>query len=156
MYLANAIAVTRELKAALACEVENAQEQRQVLKSFDGERLFEMAMQRERFNVRASSLQGRLAEALALAGKALQLPSVTLEALVVASPQEGQKLAAELAEIRALASALSELDLLNQLLAEKALSCVKAYTQQLQPTVTAYDRRGFNPPQVTSTRSQRI
>lgn len=156
MHLANAIAVTRELKAALATEVENARAQRQVLRTFDGEKLFDMAVQRERFNTRASMLQARLAEALAQAGRAYQLPSVTLEALLAASPEEGEKLALELAEIRSLAAALAELDALNRVLADKALSCVRAYTQSLQPTVTAYDRRGLNAPSVPSSRSQRI
>jgi hypothetical protein len=47
-----------------------------------------------------------------------------------------------LAEVRALAGALQEIDRLNLALAGRALACVRGYVEALQPKPRAYDRRG--------------
>lgn len=156
MPLEKAIAVTLKLKAALAAEVSNARAQRELFHSFDGERLLEMAVQRENFNHQTAHLQQQLAEALAESGRQFRLATVTLDALTSVSPEEGGRLREELGQIRALAATLSELDQMNQHLAERALSCVRAYTQYVQPAVTAYDKRGLHALQASSTRSQRL
>jgi hypothetical protein len=56
--------------------------------------------------------------------------------------REGRPLAEALAEVRALASALHELDALNRLLSERALLCVRGYLDAVAPPVSAYDRYG--------------
>ena len=51
-------------------------------------------------------------------------------------------MSALLAEVRALAKTLSELDALNRMLSQRALSYVRAHLAVLSPKPAAYDRRG--------------
>ncbi len=67
---------------------------------------------------------------------------MTLAALAAQSPSEAAALSRALADVRALASALAELDRLNLLVAGRAMACVQAYLNALQPVPSAYDRRG--------------
>src|SRR5438552_3397597 len=68
--------------------------------------------------------------------------AVTLEALQSRLPVEGKRMSGLLAEVRALAAALAELDELNRMLGQRALSYVRAHLAVLSPKPAAYDRRG--------------
>jgi hypothetical protein len=140
--LADAVAAARELRDALAAEVEQAREERNLLKRMDARRLFERASRRVTFNAEVMGLEQRLAAALSQAGRQLGLGEVTLAALERRLPAEAGLLSRVFGEIRALGSALRELDQLNLFLVGRALSCVRGYVNALSPTPSAYDRRG--------------
>jgi hypothetical protein len=144
--------------------VERARSERQALKSLDSDRIFAGAAARSSFNASVAALEARLAGALARAvrspahpepfdsgpasprsGQAESKDEVTLERLAARAPGETASLSRVLADVRALAGALAELDRLNLLLAGRAMACVQAYLTALQPAPTAYDRRGARP-----------
>ncbi len=163
--LEEALAITIELRRVLESEVERARAERQALKSLDSDRIFAGAAARSSFNASVAELESRLAGALARAaglcagppepfgsfpagpraGQAESKDEVTLERLAERAPGETASLSRVLADVRALAGALAELDRLNLLLAGRAMACVQAYLTALQPAPTAYDRRGARP-----------
>lgn len=143
--LSEALSTAAALKRALEGEVERARREREVLRTLDSDRLFASAAARAGFNAEVARLEGRLAGALARAAGALGLSEVTLERLRVKAPEGAEALAAILADVRALAGALAELDRLNLMLAGKALACVQGYLTAIAPAPTAYDRRGARP-----------
>lgn len=150
--LEEALAITVELRRVLESEVERARAERQALKSLDSDRIFAGAAARASFNFAVAELESRLAGALARAmGLDVAGPppaeskEVTLERLAQRAPGETATLSRVLADVRALAGALAELDRLNLLLAGRAMACVQAYLTALQPAPTAYDRRGARP-----------
>jgi len=130
------------LRCALEAEVERARREREALRTLDSDRIFAGAAARAAFNGHVADLQERLAKALARAAGALGAPEVTLARLAERAPAETAALSRTLADVRALAGALAELDRLNLMLAGRALACVQGYLTALQPPAAAYDRRG--------------
>ncbi len=141
--LERAIAVTKQLRAALAAEVEGARNERKLLKSLDARALFARATERATFNAYVARLERELADALAAVAHSCHLGEVTLSRLAEKAPEETAGLARALDDVRALAAALKELDQLNVFLASRALACVRGYVSAVSPAPTAYDRRGL-------------
>ena len=142
MSLSQALDIALKLKAALATEVARSQEARSVLKTLDTPALLAQASLREGFNQHSTWLTAELARCLGEFAAQNGKSDVTLEQVRALAPFEGEQLTGVFAEIRALSRALSELDEVNQQLAEKALSVVKAYVTHLAPRPSAYTRRG--------------
>jgi hypothetical protein len=141
--LERAIELTESIRAGLAAEVNHAREERVLIREMDADGLNESARKRAEFNQKTSLLMTGLGDALGRAGVELGLPAgVTLEELQVRVPVEGKRMSALLAEVRALAAALAELDELNRMLGQRALSYVRAHLAVLSPKPAAYDRRG--------------
>ena len=141
--LEEALAIALELRRVLELEVERARREREVLRTLDSDRLFASAAARAGFNAEVASLESALAGALARAAGSMGLSEVTLQRLAVQAPRGADQLSGALADIRALAGALAELDRLNLMLAGKALACVQGYLTALDPAPSAYDRRGI-------------
>lgn len=140
--LEEALATAHELRRALELEVERAQREREVLRTLDSDRLFAGAAARAGFNAEVARLETALAAALTKAAGALGLSDVSLQRLSLKAPAAAAELSRILADIRALAGALAELDRLNLMLAGRALACVQGYLTALNPSPSAYDRRG--------------
>jgi hypothetical protein len=140
--LEEALATTVELRRVLEAEVERSRAEREALKSLDSDRIFAGAAARAAFNADVAQLESQLAAALGRAAGRIGSAEVTLTALATLSPSETAALSRALADVRALASALAELDRLNLLVAGRAMACVQAYLNALQPVPSAYDRRG--------------
>jgi hypothetical protein len=143
MVLDEAVRAASELRDALAAEVGLAREERSLFRSLDARALLGRASARADFQARVARLEDRLREALAAAGGRLGLDEVTLSTLAAREPSGAASLSRVLGEVRALASALAELDRLNQFLAARALRVVRGYVDALSPTPSAYDRRGL-------------
>ncbi len=155
MNLDAAISLSLSLKDALAAEVRRSRESRAVLKQMKIDALLEQAAERDAFNQRSAYLSDTLAHALADVARARGVEDVTLDQLNAWYPFEGAQLSAVFAEIRGLTSALKELDLFNQTLADRALTFVRAYVGHLAPRPTAYGRRGAPSTSESSTHSER-
>jgi len=140
--LQDALAIARTLGEALAAEIERTRRAQGALARLDAEQLFAYAAGRDAFHGTTAALEGRLAEALARAGREWGLTEVTLGALEARSPADGRALSQAFAEIRRLSAGLDELNRLHKALLERSVHCVGAYLSQLQPRVQAYDRRG--------------
>jgi len=140
--LERAIGLTETIRDALAAEISVAREERVLIRNMDADALNGRAQTRAEFNDKTAGLMAQLGDVLGSAGQDLGLPSVTLDALQASAPQAGRHMAALLAEVRSLAAALSELDALNRLLGQRALSYVRAHLAVLSPKPAAYDRRG--------------
>ena len=141
--LEESLAITVELRRVLEAEVERSRAEREALKSLDSDRIFAGAAARASFNAQVSDLESQLAAALARAAGRIGATDVTLAKLAERVPGETAALSRVLADVRALAGALAELDRLNLMLAGRALACVQSYLTALQPPVSAYDRRGL-------------
>ena len=89
--------------------------------------LFARAAKRNDFNIRTAGLQQRLAAELGEVAQGFGMTEVTLDGLQSRAPGLGQRMSAVLAEVRALASALAELDGLNKVLGQETLSYVRAH-----------------------------
>lgn len=142
MDLENALETAGRLRDALAAEVENSRGERQLLRGLDTAGLFARAAQRTSFLADVARLERELAVSLARAVGTLGLTEVTLARLRELAPLQGQALTDIMADVRALAGALREIDRLNLQLAGRALACVRGYVDALQPKPRAYDRRG--------------
>lgn len=140
--LERAIHTTEEIRDALAAEIHTAREERVLIRSMNIDGLFDRAAKRNDFNVRTAALQQRLAAELGEVAQEYGLDSVTLDGLKARAPGSGQRMSSVLAEVRSLAAALAELDGLNKLLGQRALSYVRAHLSVLSPRPAAYDRRG--------------
>jgi len=143
--LERAIGRAEQIRDALAAEVARSREQRVLIRNMDADGLVKRAAERAQFNQLTAALQQVLGEALGEAGHALGLREITLEAISFRAPAQGARLGAVLGEVRALASALAELDGLNRMLGQRALSYVRAHLTVLSPKPAAYDRRGGAP-----------
>ena len=138
-----ALTVTESIRAGLAAEVALAREERVFIRQMDAEALNHRAQKRAEFNDKTSRAMAELGTALGAAATELGLSSgVTLEALQAKSPAFGKRMSALLAEVRSLAAALAELDAMNRMLGQRALSYVRAHLAVLSPKPAAYDRRG--------------
>jgi hypothetical protein len=148
--LERAINTTEEIREALAAEIVIAREERVLIRNMDVDGLFDRATKRQDFNARTAGLQQRLAAELGEVARGFGMEQVTLDGLKAHAPDLGQRMSSVLAEVRALASALAELDGLNKVLGQRALSYVRAHLAVLSPRPAAYDRRGGS---ATATRS---
>lgn len=87
-------------------------------------------------------MQDELGAALVAAASVLGVDRVSLDILYASGIHAASKVAQALSELRASAQALQEIDVLNQLLARRALACVRGYLSALAPQAAAYDRYG--------------
>jgi len=140
--LARAIELTEGIRASLEAEVAVAREERVLIRRMDADGLNARAAKRAEFNTRTGGLMVSLGRTLAAAANELGLGEVTMDALQASAPVEGRRMAALLTEVRVLAKTLSELDALNRMLSQRALSYVRAHLAVLSPKPAAYDRRG--------------
>jgi hypothetical protein len=83
-----------------------------------------------------------LGAALVGAANVLGVDRVTLDVLHTSGLHDASKVAQALSELRASAQALQEIDSLNQILARRALACVRGYLSALSPRADVYDRHG--------------
>src|SRR3954470_18648658 len=111
--LFRAIELTEEIRASLEAEVAVAREERVLIRRMDSDGLMSRATKRAEFNTRTAALMVSLGQTLGAAAGELGLTEVTMDALQAQAPVEGRKLAALLAEVRALAEKLAQLDALN-------------------------------------------
>ena len=144
--LDHAAQILDHLRAMLEAELVQARGQRLLIRALDTQGLFERARQRSVFNAQLAQLERALGEALEAAGHALGLSQVTLVDLRKAVPEASQRLDACIADVRALASALREIDAVNLKLGGRALSRVRGYLAAPAPRTVAYDRRGASRP----------
>jgi hypothetical protein len=143
MVLDEAVRAAQELRDALAAQVEEARGERTLFRTLDAPALLARAMARSEFNSRVGRLEGALRTALTSAAERLGVAEVTVAAFASREPRGALALSRALGEIRSLASALAELDRLNQFLARRALRVVQGYVDAIAPAPSAYDRRGF-------------
>lgn len=144
--LERAIKTTEEIRDALAAEIVIAREERVLIRNMDVDAMFLRAAKRVEFNERTALLQQDLAVELAEIARSFGLADITLEGLKTRAPEPGHRMANVLAEVRSLAAALAELDGLNKMLGQRALSYVRAHLAVLCPKPSAYDRRGGSAP----------
>lgn len=154
--LEQAIKTTERLRDDLLAEVERAREERTLIRQMDVPALNERAALRGRFNQTSVELQQVLARQLKAAGDALGLTEITLDGIAARSPRLGSRLSEVLAEVRALAAGLAELDALNRLLGQRTLSYIRAHLAVLNPKPTAYDRRGGAPASLSASTLVRV
>ena len=140
--LAHAIELTEQIRASLEGEVAVARQERVLIRRMDSDGLNARAAKRAEFNTRTAGLMVSLGQTLGSAALALGVTEMTMDALLSHAPVEGRKMTKLLAEVRALAAKLSELDALNRMLSQRALSYVRAHLAVLSPKPAAYDRRG--------------
>lgn len=140
--LEEALAITVELRRVLEAEVERSRTERETLRSLDSDRIFAGAAARAAFNAEVGELEARLSATLAGVAGRIGASEATLARLAERAPRETAALSRVLADVRALAGALAELDRLNLMLAGRAMACVQSYLTALQPPATAYDRHG--------------
>lgn len=140
--LEHALDVATRMREALQAELEKAREQRVLVRKLDVQGLFERARQRGELNVRLAQMQASLSEALAESAGVLGVERVTQDLLHTSGIAGARRLAQALSELRASAQALQEIDAFNQVLARRALVCVRGYLSALSPRAGVYDRRG--------------
>jgi hypothetical protein len=146
--LEQAVSALDQLREVLQVEVENARQERQILRTLDARAIFARASERTAFVAQAARLEQQAASALGVVARALQLDEVSLARLRQKVPAEAIGLARVLDDIQALAGALQEIDRLNLFLGNRALTCVRGYVTAVSPLPAAYDRRGaFAAPQ---------
>jgi hypothetical protein len=154
--LERAIATTEEIRDGLAAEIGVARDERVLIRNMDIDALFARAVKRNDFNLRTAGLQQRLALELGQVAEGFAMSEVTLDGLQARAPELGRRMSAVLAEVRALAAALAELDGLNKVLGQRALSYVRAHLSVLSPRPSAYDRRGGSSSAPRSTTTVRV
>ena len=142
-HLENAIAITILIRDALRAEVERARAERALIRAMDVDGLLRRAAARAEWNNLVNQRQAQLSAELGLAAGVFGLTEVTIDGLRSVASEITERLAEVFAEVRALASALAELDDLNRTLGQRALSFVRAYLGALSPRPAAYDRRGL-------------
>src|SRR6266511_6452024 len=129
--LEHALDVATGMRKALQAELEKAREQRVLVRKLDVQGLFERARQRGELNVKLAQLQNALAEALGESAHVLGIERVTIELLNASCIPSAQRVAQALSELRASAQALQEIDSFNQVLAKRALGCVRGFLSAL-------------------------
>jgi hypothetical protein len=140
--LEHALDVATRMRQALQAELEAAREQRVLVRKLDVQGLFERARRRGEFNVKLAQMQDDLGAALVATGNVLGVDKVSLDILHTSGIHAARKVAQALSELRATAQALQEIDALNQVLARRALACVRGYISALSPRADVYDRFG--------------
>jgi hypothetical protein len=142
--LERAIETTTQIRDALAAEIAVARDERVIIRNMDVDGLNARATKRAVFNQTTAGLMRTLAVQLKEVGLAFGLAEITIDNLKQQAPALGELISTRLAEVRALAAALHELDNLNRLLGQRALSYIRAHLSILSPKPAAYDRRGAN------------
>jgi hypothetical protein len=140
--LEQALDVATRMREALQAELGEARAQRVLVRELDVQGLFERARRRGEFNVKLAQLQDALGTALSATAAELGVERVSLDVLHTSGLQAASKVAQALSELRASAQALQEIDALNQVLAKRALACVRGYLSALSPRADVYDRYG--------------
>lgn len=140
--LEHALDLATLMRQALQAELDEAREQRILVRKLDVQGLFERARKRGEFNVKLSQMQDALGAALAGAASVLGVERVTLDLLRTSGIHAASRVAQALSELRASAQALQEIDALNQVLGRRALACVRGYISALSPRADVYDRHG--------------
>jgi hypothetical protein len=140
--LEQALDVATRMREALQAELGEARAQRVLVRELNVQGLFERARRRGEFNVKLAQLQDALGAALSSTAAELGVERVSLDVLHTSGLQAASKVAQALSELRASAQALQEIDALNQVLAKRALSCVRGYLSALSPRADVYDRYG--------------
>lgn len=134
--------VATRMRDALQAELDQAREQRVLVRQLDVQGLFDRARQRGEFNVRLAQLQDALGLALAASAVEFGVEKLSLDVLHTSGLALAQQVAQALSEVRASAQALQEIDSLNQVLSRRALACVRGYLSALSPRANTYDRHG--------------
>jgi hypothetical protein len=137
-----ALDVATRMREALQAELGKAREQRVLVRKLDVQGLFERARQRGELNVKLAQMQDALSVALGEAARVLGVERVTIDALQSSGIGQARRVAQALSELRASAQALQEIDLFNQVLAKRALACVRGFVSALTPRAGVYDRYG--------------
>ena len=140
--LEHALDVATRMRQALQAELEEAREQRVLVRKLDVQGLLERARRRGEFNVRLSQMQDELGAVLVATASLLGVDRVSLDVLRTSGILAASKVAQALSELRASAQALQEIDSLNQVLARRAMACVRGYISALSPRADVYDRYG--------------
>ncbi len=140
--LEQALDVASRMRDALQAELVEARQQRVLVRQLDVQGLFERARRRGEFNVRLAESQNVLGLALGESAAELGIERVTTDSLQASGHGLAKKLAEVLSELRASAQALQEIDGMNQIVAKRALACVRGYLSALSPRASVYDRRG--------------
>ncbi|HEX7506597.1 MAG TPA: flagellar export chaperone FlgN [Polyangia bacterium] len=140
--LEHALDVATRMRQTLQAELDEAREQRVLVRKLDVQGLFERARRRGEFNVKLSQMQDALGVALIATASVLGVDRVSLDILRTSGIYAASKVAQALSELRATAQALQEIDALNQVLAKRALACVRGYISALSPRADVYDRYG--------------
>lgn len=143
MVLDEAVRAAEELRDALAAQVEEARGERALFRTLDAPALLARAAARSEFNGKVIRLEGVLREAMASAAERLGLADSTVAAFASREPRGAAAFSRAIGEVRSLASAMAELDRLNQFLARRALRVVQGYVNAIAPSPSAYDRRGL-------------
>lgn len=154
--LEHALDVTNRMRDAFQAELQEARQQRVLIRQLDVQGLFERARRRGEFNVRLAQLQDDLGCALGASAEELGVERVTTDILYTSGIAAAGKLAEGLSELRASAQALQEIDGMNQVLAKRALSCVRGYLAAMSPQASVYDRHGAVNTQTTSSLARQV
>jgi len=141
-HLERALDLATKMREHVQAELEPARDQRVLVRKLDVQGLFERARARGEFNVVLAQLQGELNDSLAKVGAVMGEGEISLAVLRASIDPVAHELARALSELRASAQALQEIDSLNQVLARRALACVRGYISALSPRGDAYDRYG--------------
>ena len=141
-HLERALDLATKIRDHVQAELESARDQRVLVRKLDVQGLFERARARGEFNVVLAQLQAELNGSLAEVGAMMGEGGISLAALRASVAPGAIELARALSELRASAQALQEIDSLNQVLARRALACVRGYISALSPRADAYDRYG--------------
>jgi hypothetical protein len=140
--LEQALDVATRMRDALQAELNEAREQRVLVRKLDVQGLFDRARRRGEFNVRLAQMQDALGAALSAASSHLGVAKVSMDVLYTSGIKLARRVAQALSELRASAQALQEIDALNQVLSRRALACVRGYLAALSPRADVYDRYG--------------
>jgi hypothetical protein len=140
--LEHALDVATRMREALQAELGESRTQRVLVRKLDVQGLFERARQRGEFNVKLAQLQEELGAVLSAAATVLGVERMSLDVLHTSGLLAASKVAQALSEMRASAQALQEIDNFNQVLAKRALACVRGYLSALSPRGDVYDRYG--------------
>jgi hypothetical protein len=140
--LEHALDVASRIRDALQAELVEARQQRVLIRQLDVQGLFERARRRGEFNVRLAESQNALGVALGESAAELGIERVTTDGLHASGHTLAKRLAQVLSELRASAQALQEIDGMNQIVAKRALACVRGYLSALSPRASVYDRHG--------------
>lgn len=140
--LEQALDVATRMREALQAELEEARQQRVFIRQLDVQGLFERARRRGEFNLKLAQSQEMLGAALTAGASQLGVERLSCEVLRASGIALAERLADAISELRASAQALQEIDSMNQIVAKRALACVRGYLSALSPRASAYDRFG--------------
>ncbi len=141
MGVTSIVETMRAIRLALIDELLRAQNERQLLKTLDVEGLLARAAGRDAFGAELRRLETQLHDEVGTLSDSLG-GTRTIASLSARLGRDGAILTTLLAEIRALAASLRELDALNASLAQRSLQVVRGYLQTLSPRAQQYTARG--------------